>query len=541
MKNKLHTILVACFLLLPALVMGQAPNLGSASAFVLFSSNGAVSNAGISQLTGKVGTNNGSSTNFGNVNGGMHDGDAVSALAAADLLVAYGQLNSAIPAYFPSPTLGNGLTLVPAVYSIAGAATLNLELILDGANNPNAVFIFQIAGPLSSSANAKVRLINGAQACNVYWKVEGLVNLAAGTHFSGTIIANNAGINMNTNDTLVGRALSIAGAITIDGIRADLPAGCGSPVLNGPAAPQLGEAACYGIFSSDGPLQNAGISNIKGDVGANVGLTTGFDALLVTGNIHPIPDGSTATAAFDLLAAYTYLNVLAHDIELLYPAQFGRNLTLTPHTYVLNGATTLTDTLYLNAQGNANAVFILKIYGALETSAQAQVVLRNGAQAANVYWLVNGAVDLGDYTVFNGTIVSQGAISLFTGATLNGRALTGVGAVATNAIDGNASIDASCQTVVGGPLSVANQSAQVTASVYPNPMGSMTTVRISNAATHGQYSFSLYNAIGAEVLRLELSGETATFNTGMLPAGLYIYRLSERGQLIDSGRLISKQ
>ena len=177
MKTKLLNTLTALSLfLVPAINFAQAPTLGTAANFVLFSTNGAVSNTGISQLTGNVGTNNGSSTGFGNVNGVMHDGDAASAQCSADLLIAYNQLNSAIPAFFPAPLLGNGQTLVAGIYSISSAATLNLDLSLNAMGNPNAVFIFQIQGPLSTNASSKIKLINGAQACNVFWKIEGLVD-----------------------------------------------------------------------------------------------------------------------------------------------------------------------------------------------------------------------------------------------------------------------------------------------------------------------------------------------------------------------------
>lgn len=47
---------------IPKVDFGQAPNLGTAAGFVLFSTDGAVSNTGISQLTGNVGTNGGSIT-----------------------------------------------------------------------------------------------------------------------------------------------------------------------------------------------------------------------------------------------------------------------------------------------------------------------------------------------------------------------------------------------------------------------------------------------------------------------------------------------
>lgn len=541
MIQKLHILLAFVMLaIVPQIGNAQAPNLGTTTKFVLFSSNGAVSNTGITHLTGKVGTNNGSSTGFGNVNGGMHDGDTTSAQAATDLLIAYNQLNAAVPAFFPAPLLGNGQVLVAGTYAVAGAATLSNDLTFDAQNNPNAVFILQIAGPLSTNANAKVKLMNGAQACNVYWKVEGLVNMAAGTFMRGTVIANNAGINMNSLDTLEGRAMSTAGAVTVNGVLAYTPIGCGSPVLNGPTAPTLGEAGCYGIFSADGPIENAGISNILGDVGANVGLTIGFDPLTVSGNIHPIPDGSTALAAADLLLAYTYVNSLSADIELLYPAQFGGNLVLTPHTYVLNGATTLTDSLFLDAQGSANAVFIIKIYGALETTSYARVVLINGTQAKNVYWMVNGAVELADYTTFNGSIISQGAISLFTGTTINGRALTGVGALATNAIQGAADIPTNCQTIVGGPLSVQDGQALEAATLYPNPFQGQLNIRLSETAAAASATLLLYNSMGALVMSNTLTEANTQLVVSQLPAGIYIYRLSQHGKLLQSGRLISK-
>jgi hypothetical protein len=443
MKTKLLNALTAVVMfLIPNVNFGQAPNLGTAANFVLFSTDGAVSNTGLSHLTGNVGTNNGSSTAFGNVNGGMHDGDGVSAQCASDLLIAYNQLNSTIPTFFPPPLLGGGQILYAGVYSISSASTLDLDLILDAQGNSNAVFIFKIEGAFSTNANAKVKIINGGLACNVFWKVEGAVNMAPGTTMRGTVIANNGAIEMSVNDTLEGRALSTTGAITVDGILAYTPIGCGSPLLVGPSAPALGSSECYAIFSSNGPVANAGVTTVVGDVGTNVGLTTGFSSLNVTGIIHPIPDPSTIQCGADLLNAYNYLNGLPSDIELLYPQQFGSNLVLTPHTYIMNGAVIFTDTLYLNAQGNANAVFIIKTYGAFATTVGSQVILTNGAQAKNVYWMVNGAVSINNYSNFNGTLVCYGAIDLLQGATINGRALTVDGALNTNAA--NVTMPAGC-------------------------------------------------------------------------------------------------
>ncbi|MES2568127.1 MAG: ice-binding family protein [Bacteroidota bacterium] len=442
MKTIAFNLLTAGLLLfLPNAASAQAPALGTAADFVLFSSVGAVTNVGtqyLTLLTGHVGANSGPISNFGNVDGNLYAGGPQSAACSADLLIAYNQLNATVATKFPGVSLGNGQIMTPGVHSSPGASTLSLDLILDGLGNPNAVFIFKILGPFSTNANSKVKLVNGTKACNVFWQVEGLVDMAAGTTMRGTVIANNAAINMSTGDTLEGRALSTNGAITVGGIFGYTPIGCGSPVLVGPLAPNLASAECFAIFSSIGPVtNNIDPTLVRGDVGTNSGGTTGFNPLFVTGMIHPVPDAATASCGTDLNTAYNYLNALPADILLMAPALFGHNLVLTPHTYLLSGATALTDTLYLDAQGSANAVFVIQIDGAFSTSVNSRVILKNGAQAKNVYWKIDGATDINSNSLFNGTIISAGAVNLQTNAFINGKVLTINGAVNTNAVTVN--------------------------------------------------------------------------------------------------------
>jgi len=539
-KKLLNVIQVITLLLIPALIYSQAPTLGSVADFVLFSTNGAVSNSGISHITGNVGTNNGSSTAFGNVNGIMHDGNAASAQCAADLLIAYNQLNNTIPNLFPAtPTLGNGDTLTAGVYAISGSATINLNLTLDAQGNPDTVFIFQIGGALSTNAGSKIKLINGALACNVFWKVEGKISMASGSKMRGTFIANNAEIEMNTGDTLEGRALTTAGAITIDGVLAYLPTGCGSPTLTGPTAPDLGVAACYAIFSSIGAVSNSGISYITGDIGSNDGAASGFDTLLVSGIVHTIPDGSTAQCAADLLLAYNYLNVLPYDIELLYPAQFGNNLVLTPHTYYMNAAASFTDTLYLNALGNANAVFVIQINGALSTSVYSKVLLINGAQAKNVYWKVEGAVTINDHSVFCGTIICNNAAlgAINTGVTLNGRALTTAGALSTTAINAVAPAIPSNCTTVGVPFSEETIS---NISIFPNPFSKSISINVSEVSSYDICIIKIYNVLGEEVMNTFITKDLTTIATNHFSSGIYFYNLIGNDKIIQSGKLIAQ-
>ena len=488
--------------LMPKDSFAQTPALGTAANFVLFTTAGAVTNSGttyLTHLTGNVGSNSGSSTGFGNVDGVMHDGDLASGAAAADLVTAYNHLNTAIPTFFPAPLLGNGDTLLPGVYHISSAATLNLNLVLNALGNPNAVFIFQIQGSFSTNALSKVILINGQHASNVFWKVEGLVDMATGTTMRGTIVAHNAAINMSALDTLEGRALSIAGAITTNTILAYIPIAPGSPLLTGPAAPALASTAAYGLFSSIGPLTNTGITYVFGDVGTNSGLTSGFNPLLVSGMIHPIPDASTAAAAADLINVYNYLNALPIDIELLYPAQFGNDLVLTPHTYLLNAATMLTNRVFLNAEGNPAAVFVMHINGAFNTSTLSRIVLTNGAQAKNIYWLVNGAVNVFDNSLFNGNIIGAGAISFSPGDTLNGRALTKNGAVNVAGSYLNSAPAITCiAPAIGGILSVCPGA----------------TTALNDSTTGGMWSSS--NPLVASV------GSSSGIVTGILPGNTTI-------------------
>lgn len=533
MKNLIFLAIIVT--LLPVVNFAQAPTLGTTANFVLFSSSGAVGNTGITHLTGNVGTNSGSNTGFGNVDGVMHSSDAVTGQCASDLLIAYNQLNIAVPTFFHAPLLGNGDTLVAGVYAITGVTTLSGNLFLNARGDSSAVFIFQVSAPFSANTNAKVKLINGAQACNVFWKIEGLFSLASGVSMKGTVVVNNAAISMNTNDTLEGRALTTTGAVSVSGILAYTPVGCGSPLLTGPAAPDLLSTGCFALFSSSGPVSNAGITVVTGDVGTNSGLTTGYNPLFVNGMVHPVPDGTTTQAASDLLNVYNYLNTLPNDIELLYPAQFGNNLVLTPHTYIMNAAVTFTDSLYLNAEGDSNAVFVIQIKGALSTSTFSKVILINGAAAKNVYWLVDGAVSISNFSVFNGTIVcNNGAIGLGTGVSISGRAMTTTGMLSTSSDSVN--ITSACDAILpiswlyfrGSLSGTSVLLSWATASELNNALftiekssdgvhfTTLTTVKaaVINGASQYQYAFTdpqPYNVNFYRISQMDKDGKTSIF------------------------------
>jgi len=528
MRKKL--LLSAILMVFSLHVIAQAPVLGTAADFALFTTNGAVTNTGITQVTGNVGSNNGPSTNFGNVDGVMHTGNGATAAAAASLTIAYNLLDAAIPTFFPSPLLGNGQSLNAGTYAIGESASLSGILTLNGQGNPNAVFIFQIEGAFSSAAASQVLLTNGALACNVFWKIEGLVDLATNTQIKGTVVANNSAIVLNTGVVLEGRAFSTTGAITVSGVKVTMPLGCTTPELTGPPAPVLASVACYTIFSGNGEVTNTGSTFVTGDIGTNVGLTTGFQASNVTGTIHPNPDVSTAQCSSDLSTVYAYLHTLPTQIELLYPATFGNGLVLTPHTYLMNGATVLTDSLYLNAQGNEDAVFVIIISGALSTGTYASVELINGAQSKNVFWKVDGAVNINDYTEFKGTLIgNNGAMILNTGVEIDGRALTTSGGISTFGI--NAVMTPGCEI-----LSVATPTA-TTVKLFPNPFVSLLNIELKTVQPNTE--IRIYNMVGTVVFYQKITEINTEMNLD-LPSGIYVYQISNDAGIAHTGKLSAK-
>lgn len=215
MKIKILQLAVAFTLLFfPKINLAQAPDLGTASTFALFTAAGAFANDGTSVITGDIGTNVGPLTGFppGILIGQQHVADPASAQAATDVLVAYSYLSGITCGQVIGTTLGNNQILGPDVYCLGAASTLNGDLVLDGQGDPNALFIFKIDGALSTSTFANVVLINSASLCNVYWQVNGAFALGEGSVFRGTLLINGA-IALNNLSTLFGRALSTAGRI----------------------------------------------------------------------------------------------------------------------------------------------------------------------------------------------------------------------------------------------------------------------------------------------------------------------------------------
>jgi hypothetical protein len=198
----------------------------------------------------------------------------------------------------------------------------------------------------------------------------------------------------------------------------------------GQVAPALGAASTFTLFTAVGAFDNVGPTIINGDIGTNAGQFSGFPlGVVVTGNIH-VADTYSTQAAGDVQAAFSYMSGITCVVPLpAYGGPTSNPQVLTPNSYCVNGATTLAGSLILDGQNNPNALFFLRVSGALTTGAGSTVTCINGASAANVYWQVTGRTDLGQNSVMRGTLITDGAINLIEGAALLGRGLSRAGAI----------------------------------------------------------------------------------------------------------------
>jgi Ice-binding-like len=198
-----------------ALGASATVGLGSAASFSVLGGS-TVTNTGPTTMFGDLGLSPGSSvTGAPHVLGQTHVDDAVAIGAKNSLTTAYNSAASR-PSNGSAGTDLAGQVFLPGVRSASSSLLLSSgSVTLDAQGNPNAVFIFQIGSTLITGSNTSVVLVNGAQACNVFWQVGSSATLGTGTRFVGTIMAS-ATITANTAATIHGRLLARTGAVNLD-------------------------------------------------------------------------------------------------------------------------------------------------------------------------------------------------------------------------------------------------------------------------------------------------------------------------------------
>jgi hypothetical protein len=189
----------------------QAPDLGDASGFTVLGGTAVTCTA--STVAGDVGSG-GAFTNTGcTILGGMPPATNAAAVGArADFLAAYDAVRAMPCTNTLLSTITGPVTLLPGVYCTGAALTGAGVLTLDAQGDPDAVWIFQIGTEASGAltgTNFTVTMVNGGQACNVFWAPSGAVTMTTSA-LKGNVLAGNAiaGSITLTGGTLAGRALA---------------------------------------------------------------------------------------------------------------------------------------------------------------------------------------------------------------------------------------------------------------------------------------------------------------------------------------------
>ena len=205
-------------------------------------------------------------------------------------------------------------------------------------------------------------------------------------------------------------------------------------------APDLGAASAFSVLGRTNVTCTAP-GSIIGDVGVSPGTFTNTTGCVITGATPPATNAAAALAQTAFLGAYAVVVPKAGDCDVAHTlaATIPVSVTLAPGVYCTNAALTATDVvLTLDGRGDANAVWIFKI-GTLATGALTgtnfSVVMANGGQPCNVYWVPTAGVSM-TTSAFSGNILAgnatDGSITL-KGGTLAGRALANVAVTMTGA------------------------------------------------------------------------------------------------------------
>jgi hypothetical protein len=246
----------------------------------------------------------------------------------------------------------------------------------------------------------------------------------------------------------------------------------------------LGQASSYAVLSGlsvGNTVSGVGdpYTTVRGDLGVLADTQpTGFPPGVVTGAINVGNAAAQAyadlTTAYDEVAAMSGGTAFAGDLA---------GATLTPGLHSAAAAVSDTGTVTLDGGGDPNAVFILKIGGALNLAAGAKIKLADGTQAQNVFWQVNGAAAIGANATFTGTLMAANAIAIGAGAEVNGRALALNGTVSLD--DNQFYSDPPPMTIDGGPAKIGHDVTPTIAGTTGVAAGTAVTARIAGQTIDG--------------------------------------------------------
>jgi len=174
-------------------------------------------------------------------------------------------------------------------------------------------------------------------------------------------------------------------------------------------------------------ISNTGHTNITGNVALIPGpVVEGFPPGTIIGEGH-VNDSDAAAAlntsecVRDVLTNLTVTDDLSGTLL--------KNVTLTPGVYTFNDTTTLQGNVTFDGAGNISSIFVIIINGTFTVDPKSRVVLTNGTQPGNIFFVSTGDVAIGTNATFSGWVLTTGDIDLASGVVANSRLYTNAGAM----------------------------------------------------------------------------------------------------------------
>lgn len=178
-------------------------------------------------------------------------------------------------------------------------------------------------------------------------------------------------------------------------------------------------------------------STPSSSINGKVGLKPGTRSLIMLNPSTEVAGGVNDTyAADDSGDALNYITKAREDLILAYRDAMSRQIDddkneldegiinkkkmlFSSGVYHWSKGLTIENDIILD--GNESDVWIIQIIGNLKLAKNVKIILKNGAQAKNVFWAVTGKVTLDSKSFFTGTIMGQLTFEIKEKAQVNGR------------------------------------------------------------------------------------------------------------------------
>jgi hypothetical protein len=309
-----------------------------------------------------------------------------------------------------------GMTFTPGLYKTTGSMEVPIgeEVTFSGLG----VYVMQMETTLLMQTGTKMNLINGARACDIFWRVGSSATFNVDSVVVGTVMAY-AAISVQTRVAVEGRLFAINEAVTMDSNTIVYPCADLMDWASGSnqATINLGAAADFSVLAY-ATVTNTGPTSIGGLVGVSPGtdIVQGSSGFSFLGSGGLSSDSAAAAAKLAVTDAYLQASTRYTGEERFKVLNIA-GITFGPGLYKSSAALEVGGTLTLDGLG----VYIFNVESTFTVSTGSKIVLTGGARACDVFWRMGSAATFKVGSEVVGTFMAYSAITVQTNVKVDGR------------------------------------------------------------------------------------------------------------------------